>query len=569
MDVKINQKEYLKKYLAGDDKTKKKKKKLIKLGPKKVKIIDDDIDLQNLRPMEDGEFDIFNSTEDAPQIAGIIDERGPVDFTDKRRWKIIADDGEGNIAITSNNNHQKNDDHEITSDDRRTEDNSKKSFSKNKERNCSFSDDDQNLRRKSKKLSDNNSTPPRKSSSRHKKSSKKHRRKDSSSSESSSDSSTSSSSSDSTTKRKSKSKKHRSKIEKSKKHDSDLSPPRPSRKHSDNHRESTRHRDADSDLSPPRKSSGNMSRNYKRNRDDDSDLSPPRKSQTNSRDHRHYDSNKNKNLPRRDRERSPRHRKSRWADESRRSQSPQIDKRMKKTLDGKMAGLQDSSSLREEIAAQKKREDDFFYKCSDEMTGVGQATVLRDRKTGRRRNLEAEAIKKREEEKRQEEIVAKYAKWGKGLKQVDDQSEKLQQDLYEMSKPLARYADDKDLDAQLRAVEREGDPMLEYIKQKQIKEGKREPDRPNYQGSFMPNRFGIKPGHRWDGVDRSNGYEKKWFEARNAKTAIQEEAYKWSTSDIILYTFMDIDKSVSFILICKESKCIKGLSGVSNTFHSR
>lgn len=48
------------------------------------------------------------------------------------------------------------------------------------------------------------------------------------------------------------------------------------------------------------------------------------------------------------------------------------------------------------------------------MTGVGQATVLRDRKTGRRRNLEAEAVKKREEEKRQEEIVAKYAKWGKG-----------------------------------------------------------------------------------------------------------------------------------------------------------
>ncbi|KAK0093674.1 hypothetical protein PV326_012945 [Microctonus aethiopoides] len=540
MEVKVNQKEYLKKYLGGGDKTEKKKKKLLKLGRKKVKIIDDDIDLNNLRPMEDGEFDIFNSTEDAPQIAGIIDERGPIDFTDKRRWKIIADDGEGNIAISSNNNHhQDNDNHKITSHDR------------------SFSDDDQNLRRKSKKLTDNNSSPPRKSSLKDKKISKKHRRKDSSSSESSSDSSMNS---DSTRKRKSNSKKHRRKTEKSKKYDSDLSPPRPSRKHNDNQRESTRHQypdsdlspprpsrkqkndqrestrrqEEDSDLSPPRKSSGNMSRNYKRNRGDDSDLSPPRKSQKNSRDeNKYYDSNRNKNISRHDRQRSPRHRKSRWADdESRRSQSPHVDRRLKKTLDGKTAGLQDSSSLREEIAAQKKREDDFFYKCSDEMTGVGQATVLRDRKTGRKRNLEAEAVKKREEEKRQEEIVAKYAKWGKGLKQVDDQTEKLQQDLYEMSKPLARYADDKDLDAQLRAVEREGDPMLDYIKQKQIKEGKREPDRPNYQGSFMPNRFGIKPGHRWDGVDRSNGYEKKWFEARNAKAAIQEEAYKWSTADM-------------------------------------
>lgn len=57
-------------------------------------------------------------------------------------------------------------------------------------------------------------------------------------------------------------------------------------------------------------------------------------------------------------------------------------------------------------------------------------------------------------------------------------------------------------------------------------------DNPKYQGSSMPNRFGILPGYRWDGVDRSNGYEKKWFEARNTKKAVEEEAYKWSTADM-------------------------------------
>lgn len=56
--------------------------------------------------------------------------------------------------------------------------------------------------------------------------------------------------------------------------------------------------------------------------------------------------------------------------------------------------------------------------------------------------------------------------------------------------------------------------------------------KPQYEGEFMPNRFGVRPGYRWDGVDRSNGYEKRWFEVQNAKRAQQEEVYKWSTEDM-------------------------------------
>lgn len=44
--------------------------------------------------------------------------------------------------------------------------------------------------------------------------------------------------------------------------------------------------------------------------------------------------------------------------------------------------------------------------------------------------------------------------------------------LYEMSKPLARSADDADLDAHLREQEREGDPMLAFIKKKKEKKSK-------------------------------------------------------------------------------------------------
>lgn len=47
--------------------------------------------------------------------------------------------------------------------------------------------------------------------------------------------------------------------------------------------------------------------------------------------------------------------------------------------------------------------------------------------------------------------------------------DKVADDLHEMSKPLARYKDDEDLEDMLKAREREDDPMLEYIKSKKAK----------------------------------------------------------------------------------------------------
>lgn len=65
---------------------------------------------------------------------------------------------------------------------------------------------------------------------------------------------------------------------------------------------------------------------------------------------------------------------------------------------------------------------------------------------------------------------------------MEDYQARLQQDLHETSKPVARYADDKDLDNLLRHQERDGDPMLEYLRSK---EQSKEVGKPSKTSEFL------------------------------------------------------------------------------------
>ena len=98
---------------------------------------------------------------------------------------------------------------------------------------------------------------------------------------------------------------------------------------------------------------------------------------------------------------------------------------------------------------------------------------------------------------------------------------------------VARHADDEKMNDELKERERWNDPMAQMLatKKSSSKGGKSKSSGKSYQGAFEPNRYGIRPGYRWDGVDRSIGFEKKWFEARNRQQNIKDLQYAWQMDE--------------------------------------
>uniref|UniRef100_A0A670K1C6 BUD13 homolog n=1 Tax=Podarcis muralis TaxID=64176 RepID=A0A670K1C6_PODMU len=179
-------------------------------------------------------------------------------------------------------------------------------------------------------------------------------------------------------------------------------------------------------------------------------------------------------------------------------------------LSGGKAGLVSAELLRKEQHELRKQQSSSKHL---EVESRHAETVFRD-KSGRKRDLKQELLEQP----------------GWFLRQ---QQQNVEDAAKEMQKPLARYIDDQDLDKMLREQEREGDPMAEFLKKKKAKEKKDTKEKPRYNGPAPPlNRFNIWPGYRWDGVDRSNGFEQKRFARISSKKAVQELAYKWSVEDM-------------------------------------
>lgn len=199
------------------------------------------------------------------------------------------------------------------------------------------------------------------------------------------------------------------------------------------------------------------------------------------------------------------------------------------TDSGTKAGLQSSKDVA--AAAEKmKREEKRRMKEALEEDGMAgtDGTIYRDA-SGRIINVamkRAEARRKQEEEEQKKKDAVEAAKGDAQRVMKEERAQQLKNAKY---MNFARRADDEELNEEMRETERWNDPAAQFVtttKKKKSKSG-----RPMYQGSFAPNRFGIRPGYRWDGVDRGIGFEKRWFDARNKKKDEEALRYHWQMDE--------------------------------------
>lgn len=218
--------------------------------------------------------------------------------------------------------------------------------------------------------------------------------------------------------------------------------------------------------------------------------------------------------------------------------------------DGTKAGLITREQFREQMEQDKK----LAEQRKRDAQGANTATVYRDKATGKvttqEEHAESRAKKKKKEEKPEDQFIA----WRGGMAQQRQAELQQQRQAEEAAAPFARYSDDTELDSLLRHRDRWGDPMAGAVRKREDagptavtqkydqalleKSGFIIPQEiPQHswlkRGVAAPeNRYGIRPGRHWDGVDRSTGFEKELFKERNERAAMDLEARMWSQADM-------------------------------------
>jgi len=228
--------------------------------------------------------------------------------------------------------------------------------------------------------------------------------------------------------------------------------------------------------------------------------------------------------------------------------------------DGTAAGMISGKDLKTELDKKKQHDMKRFKEMDSSVSGRNADTVYRD-KSGKRYASRAEyeaAMEEEKAKKKAKHMSEAELAWGGGMKQKRKKAEMAAAMAAEAAAPFARGRDDAGLNASQRDALRWGDPMAHLVAKKQrvaledvapslVDTSNKKnmktsgfiipQDIPGH--SWMrrgvgapPNRYSIKPGRHWDGVDRSNGFETKMWKEQQRRAARDTEAFMYMQSDM-------------------------------------
>lgn len=217
--------------------------------------------------------------------------------------------------------------------------------------------------------------------------------------------------------------------------------------------------------------------------------------------------------------------------------------------DGSHAGLQSAAAVTAQLARRQREEREQFE--AERRAGLVQhgdevETHYRDA-TGRRvdASMQRAAARRAAAEAEDKERAAKEAL--RGEVQVGEAQRRRQELDAARGLAVARTADDEEMNRELREQRRWNDPMARFLDVEEAGAGgaassggsgsgggrtaKKTSRRPLCKHSAPPNRYGIRPGYRWDGVDRSNGFEAERFKALNRRERNKGLDYAWQMDE--------------------------------------
>lgn len=172
--------------------------------------------------------------------------------------------------------------------------------------------------------------------------------------------------------------------------------------------------------------------------------------------------------------------------------------------------------------AQRPQEDE-----EDEEARLAQTTVYRN-SSGRVIDTTAADAAEALAQRQRDQKAAERATWSQGLVQRSARTAAASELASVRDKGVARRATDEDYNKHFKDQLRADDPALAFLTKKRVQG----PQKPKYKGPWPPNRYGIAPGYRWDGVDRGNGFEKRVMERKAELARRDNESRAWGQADM-------------------------------------